>query len=366
MKIIAFYLPQFHETEYNNEWWGKGYTDWMAAKNAKPLFEKHNQPRIPFNNNYYDLSETNAATWKWQAEIAKEHGVYGFCIYHYWFAGKKILNKPAEILLNHAEIDINYSFCWDSTSWKRTWYKHAVEQEILIEQDYGNIHMWEQHFNDLLPFFRDTRYMKIDNKPIFHIYRTSDIACLDEMKKCWDKLAIEQGFDGIYLISGDLGNRNNDKNGIDAYYNYEPNHVYDKYYRTWSIRSSVIRAGILKRVNKYCGTSFFPDKRSSQAIYNLIEKDEENNVKKTYLGIFSDYDDTPRRQLGGTVYCNNRPEYFKRCLKKQIEKTEKMGNEYLYITAWNEWGEGAYLEPDEKLGMTYLQIIHEVLREKNG
>lgn len=366
MKIVAFYLPQFYENEYNNKWWGEGYTDWVAAKNAQPLFRGHNQPRIPLDNNYYDLSDRDASVWKWQTDLAKEYGIYGFCIYHYWFAGKKVLDKPVEILRDHPEIDIHYSFCWDSSSWKRNWYGHTREQEILIEQDYGDARMWEQHFNDLLPYFLDERYIKIENKPVFHIYKTADIPCIDEMKKCWDRLAKEHGFDGVYLISGDLGDRDNEHKGINAYYNYEPNHIFHQYYSSWDVQRSVIRAGIIKRINKYFGTSFFPDKRSAKKSYRLIEKGKESNNKKTFLGIFSDYDDTPRRQLKGTIYYQNKPKYFEHCLKKQIEKSKEMGNEFLFITAWNEWGEGAYLEPDERLGTTYLEIIQKVLRKSNG
>lgn len=366
MKIIAFYLPQFHETEYNNEWWGKGYTDWVAAKGAKSLFKGHNQPRVPLNQNYYDLSDKDANTWRWQAELAKKYGVYGFCIYHYWFAGRKVLNTPVEILREHPEIDIHYSLCWDSTTWKRTWYGNTKEQEVLIQQDYGDSIIWEKHFNDLLPFFLDDRYIKIENKPVFHIYRTIDMECLDEMKACWDNLAKEQGFNGVYIISGDLVGRDRARTGIDAYYNYEPNHVCSRYYSSWSIQSAVLRAGIVKRINRYFGTTFFPDKRSAKKIYKLIENDNEQCDKKIFLGLFPDYDDTPRRQMKGVVYCNNTPQYFEKCLEKQVKKSKEMGNEFLFITAWNEWGEGAYLEPDEKLGMTYLEIIQRVLRKLNG
>jgi len=363
MKIIAFYLPQFHETEYNNRWWGNGYTDWVAAQNARPLFKGHNQPRVPLENNYYDLSDESACTWKWQAELAKENSIYGFCIYHYWFAGKKVLERPVEILRMHPEIDIHYSFCWDSTTWKRTWYGNTKEQEVLIQQDYGDFEIWKKHFMDLLPYFQDERYIKIDNKPVFHIYRTSDILCIEDMKDCWDRLAQENGFDGVYLISGDMEDRNAEIKAIDAYYNYEPNYICNKKYTSWIVQKAVIRAGIIKRFNKYLGTSFFPDKRSAKGIYELIERDGERKEKKTFLGIFSDYDDTPRRQKKGTVYYQNKPEYFERCLRRQIEKSKQMGNEYLFVTAWNEWGEGAYLEPDEALGTTYLEIIKRVMRE---
>lgn len=361
MKLVCFYLPQFHETEENNKWWGAGYTDWTAAKKATPLFGGHRQPRTPLDNNYYDLSDETAQTLAWQAKLAREYGIYGFCIYHYWFAGKKILYKPVEILRAHPEIDIHYSLCWDSKTWTRTWYAHSQEKEILIEQDYGDERMWTKHFYDLLPYFQDSRYIKKDGKPIFHIYRTEEIPCLVEMKKCWNRLAIQHGFEGIYIISGDLDNRSRKNDSIDAYYNYEPVRSFHEYRTSLYVRMTVIRAGILKRVNALLRTSFFPDKRTAKGIFRLIERKDKKYTKPVYLGIFADYDDTPRRQRKGVVYCHNKPEYFKQCLEIQIKKSISYGNEYIFMNAWNEWGEGAYLEPDSENKYMYLEIIRDVL-----
>lgn len=359
MKIVCFYLPQFHETEDNNKWWGKGFTDWVTTRNAHTLFKGHIQPRIPLEEKYYDLSEESGATIKWQAELAKKYGIDAFCIYHYWFGGKKELEKPAEILLEHKEIDIEYSFCWDSGSWKRTWFLCNNEQEVLVKQDYGNEKMWEKHFYDLLPYFMDKRYIKIDNKPVFHIYRSHIIGCLSDMKSCWEKLARENGFNGIYLIAGDVDNRVGDK-VIDSYYNYEPVHCFDIYRNCFSIRASVIRAGIVKRINKICNQNIHADRRSARAMYKIIEKDDNHSDVPVYYGSFVNYDDTPRRGEKGAVYCNNKPKYFEKNLKIQIEKSLKMGNPFLYINAWNEWGEGAFLEPDVLNSYTYLEIVKRV------
>ena len=366
MKILCFYLPQFHETDYNNEWWGQGYTDWVASKNAKPLFEGHRQPRIPLDKNYYDLSDETARTLRWQAELAKKYGVYGFCMYHYWFSGRKVLEKPVEILRSHPEIDIHYTLCWDSTTWKRTWYSHSKEQEILIEQKFGDRKVWELHFNDLLPYFQDERYIKIDNKPVFHIYRAATIDCLAEMKECWNELAKQNGFSGVYIVSGDIPNRAEGSKAIDAYYNYEPNRVFYEYRRTPFVLKAVGRAGVVKRLNKYFHTHFFADKRDAKQAYRTLEKDTRNHGRKTFYGIFADYDDTPRRQKKGVVYVGNKLEYFEKCLEVQIRKSDEIGNEFLYINAWNEWGESAYLEPDEDHGYEYLEIIRRVLDKVYG
>lgn len=152
MKVLGIYLPQYHEVKENNEWWGQGYTEWNAVKNARPLFRGHNQPRTPLNHNYYDLVKNGVETWKWQSELAKKYGVYGFCIYHYWFEGKQMLEKPMEILRDHPELDINYCICWANESWHRNWY--GASKELLIEQTYGNKDAWRNHFEYLNTFFR--------------------------------------------------------------------------------------------------------------------------------------------------------------------------------------------------------------------
>ena len=142
MKILCMYLPQFHEVEENNRWWGAGYTEWTAVKRAKPIYRGHIQPKIPLNENYYDLSDVSARTWKWQSDLARQYGVHGFCVYHYWFKGKQLLQKPLEILLNHPEIDIRYCICWANESWTRTWY--GLEKEMLAEQTYGKEKGWKK------------------------------------------------------------------------------------------------------------------------------------------------------------------------------------------------------------------------------
>ena len=364
-KILCFYLPQFHATEDNNKWWGEGYTDWEASKAAKKYFRRHKQPRYPLNNRYYDLSDETAEALKWQAQLASQYGIYGFCIYHYWFGGKRELEKPVEILREHQEINIRYSLCWDSGTWRRTWYADQYEQEVLIEQVYGNKDVWKKHFNDLLADFKDPRYIKIGNKPVFHIYRAYQVECLVEMKEYWNTLARQNGFDGIYLVAGDLEHRESKKlfNAVDAFYNFEPNRAFYAGRKSVYVKYTVARAGIVKRINRRFGKEYLPDIRDAKGIYDLIERYDMSPKKKTYLGLFPDYDDTPRRQLRGTVYINNRVEYFERCLKAQLEKSDKLGNEFLYINAWNEWGESAYLEPDKDNGYLYLETVKKVIKE---
>lgn len=362
-KIFAFYLPQFHETPYNDEWWGKGFTDWISSKNAKPLFKDHKQPRIPYSNNYYDLGDENGQILQWQASLAKEHGVDGFCIYHYWFPSGQFLDKPCKVLLSHPEIDIEYSFCWDAGSWKRTWtFSGDSENQILVQQDFGNEELWKKHYNDLRPYFLDKRYSKVENKPVFLIYRSQIIGCLSDMKACWNQLAQKDGFAGIYLIVGDLEERELivERKVADAFYNYEPQYSINKYQKSLYHFGHLMVGAIKKRMNRWFRRSFFPDKRDAAHAYRLIKRTIPSHNSKTYLGIFSDYDDTPRRNMKGVVYTRNNPKLFEDCLIRQIKKSLELGNEFLFITAWNEWGESAYLEPDEVSQYTYLDIVKNV------
>ena len=172
VKIIPFYLPQFHEIPENNKWWGEGFTEWTNVRKAKPLFEGHRQPKIPLDNNYYNLMDDNVKIW--QAKIAKEHGIFGFCYYHYWFKnGRKLLEKPAEQMLQNQEIDIPFCFCWANENWSKNW--DGGNREVIMEQHYGGKQDWEMHFQYLLPFFRDKRYITVHGKPIFVIYKPEQI-----------------------------------------------------------------------------------------------------------------------------------------------------------------------------------------------
>lgn len=196
MKILAYYLPQYHEIPENNAWWGKGFTEWSNVKKAQKLFEGHYQPRIPLNNNYYDL--TDIETIKWQVELAKKYGVYGFCFYHYWFNGKLLLEKPMELLLENKQIDIPFCVCWANENWTNGW--ATDKNEILISHNSEDRDDWKKHFYYLLPFLKDSRYIKEDGKPLLVIYYPNIIISLNEMLEYWDGLAKEEGFQGIKFI----------------------------------------------------------------------------------------------------------------------------------------------------------------------
>ena len=252
MKIIALYLPQFHKVPENEAWWGKDFTDWVSTKNGTPLYHGHYQPHIPCNRNYYNLLDKS--TMRWQSELLRKYQIDGLCFYHYWFKdGKQMLEKPAENLLKWDDIDIPFCFCWANMSWARSWAKMKDvdfwinEDEIqstedgkalLIEQTYGEKSDWEKHFNYLLPFFKDSRYIRVDNRPVIWIYRMDLMECLDEMVKYWRRLAVKNGLEGIYLIGSYYQPKK--ANVIDAAIIYEPGEILPKVPYSTIDRKSVV------------------------------------------------------------------------------------------------------------------------------
>lgn len=357
-KILALYLPQYHKVKENDEWWGENYTEWSAVKSARPLYKGHIQPVEPLNDNYYNLSDETGKVWEWQAKLARKYNVYGFCIYHYWFDSEhQLLEKPMEILLSHKEIDINYCICWANETWTRTWY--GKESEILMEQKYGNKEEWEKHFKYLLPFFLDKRYIKIDNKPMINIYRTYDINEFESMMRLWNLLAIENGFDGIYIVSGNTnGKIENREELVDAFYNFEPGFTLKhklSFFETKRYESSVF---IRTLYNKMFKKNILERKLDINIVYKNLFNTPLSQTKPVYLGIMPKWDNTPRRGNKGFIYYNASPDNFKKVLSLTLKNSE---SEFIYINAWNEWGEGAFLEPDKNDKYGYLNAIKEVI-----
>lgn len=358
MRVMCMYLPQYHTFPENDEWWGKGYTEWTAVKRGKPLYAGHIQPRIPLNNRYYDLVNDGVETLKWQAETAKEYGIYGFSFYQYWFKGRQLMQKPMEILLEHPEIDINYCICWANESWTRTWY--GLSEQVLMEQDYGEEEDWYRHFEYLLKFFNDKRYIKIDNKPVLQIYRTFDIDCLDRMRGCFNKWAEGEGYDGIYVIAGKTAGQQETRTDlVDGYYYFEPGytlkHDFSGLHET-EYNISVLFNTMLNRLRA--------DKKLERSIradliLNGIKKREYG--ENEFPGLIPDWDNTPRRGYKGLVYKGTSPEKFEETLRVLKEKKEGHKNDFVFINAWNEWGEGAMLEPDEYRGYGYLEAVKRVV-----
>lgn len=367
MKIIAFYLPQFHEVEENNKWWGKGFTEWTNLKKSKPLFKGHYQPREPLENNYYDLSKID--TLKWQVNIAKQNGIYGFCYYHYWFNGKLLLEKPMEQMVEDVDVDFPFCISWANEPWTRSW--DGKNKAVLIDQDYGQEQDWESHFLYLLRFFKDDRYIKIDNKPMFLIYKSSHIKNCKSMMNYWNNRAVECGFNGIYLIDTNRGTNNYDEEvNFSAQVEFEPTYTL---YTTGSLSLWTRRfyRYSIKMVNNIFGTEFLTNiPRATIDIYKKsIENKPRGNIH-TIPGAFVSWDNSPRRKHESSIMKKFSIEDFEEYIYLKLLKAQNIyKSDYIFINAWNEWCEGTYLEPDKKYGFGYLRAIKsalEKIKKKGG
>ncbi|MBD5396187.1 MAG: glycosyl transferase [Lachnospiraceae bacterium] len=375
MKVIAFYLPQFHVIKENNEWWGDGFTDWVNVKRAIKYNEKQYQPRVPLNKNYYDLS--NIDVMKWQAEMAKKYGIYGFCMYHYWFNGHKLLEKPVENYLKHTEIDLPFCLCWANENWTNQWGPGA-NQKMLIEQVYGDEKDWKEHFDYMLPFFRDKRYIKENGKPLLVIYRPDLIDRLDEMLEKMDSWAKDNGLNGLcYAYQNAISTLFNYKNGRDRKFDiqieYQPGAAFEWQWNKISMWAIKIKREFINTLGKLLHTKKLPTtlhaKKLEKRNYDKTWKCILEHIpvsEKCVPGAFVDWDNTPRKQKRGSFYEGASPEKFAYYFDKLIKRTKEVYHkDMIFIFAWNEWAEGGYLEPDEKNEYSYLAAVYQGLKKNN-
>ena len=350
MKVLALNLPQYHEIPENNEWWGNGFTDWINVKKAKPLFSGHNQPITPLNNNYYDMSDIS--TISWQSMLAKKYNVYGFIYYHYWFNGKKLLEKPCENLLMHPEVDTNYCFCWANETWARTWDGH--DKEILIKQEYGGESDWKCHIQYLMKFFKDDRYIKVNGKPMLFVYSCCRIEKFNEMIDFWNKILLENGCNEIHLVeminSFNKGNMGINSNVVTE---FEPLCT-SKYYI--SIMQKIKR-GFNKKMGKI-------DFMSYDYVWKKLLNNKKSYGKPIYRSCFVDFDNSARKGRKGLIMKGANPKKFEKYLDLLVKKNDRdYDDDFLIINAWNEWAEGAILEPTAKDEYRYLEAIKSLFSE---
>lgn len=373
VKVIAFYLPQYHPIPENDKAYGKGFTEWTNVKKATPLFENHYQPRIPYNHNYYSLLDLE--TMKNQVKLAKDNGIYGFCYYHYWFTGGiKLLEKPIERMLKHPELDMPFCLCWANENWTKKW--DGGNNEIIVEQSYGDEEDLDHHVDYLCEFFRDNRYITIDGMPLLIIYRPNLIPKIDKVVRRIREKVKENGFKGVkiavqhpqYYIEGvnlDL---------FDYYIQFQPLFVQNVDHKnemsgfSHLVKNLVVKLGMTKLRNilggikrKYCN-------QAGELVHRDYDEDwgkilsYKPESKKLIAGAFVDWDNTPRSKKG-LVYDGASPEKFGAYFKRLVQKVEKEYDEkFIFINAWNEWAEGAYLEPDERYGYSYLENLKQALK----
>lgn len=352
-KVIAFYLPQFHTIPENDKWWGEGFTEWTNVKKAKPLFRQHNQPRIPYNNNYYLLDKKSSI--QWQADVMNEYGVDGLCFYHYWFSGKKLLHTPLDLLLSNPEIKMPFCLSWANEPWTRAW--DGGDKEVLMPQSYGGEPEWKSHFDFLLGAFKDPRYICVDNKPVFLIYRAASIPMLDAMLEYWRKLALDNGLEGIHFVMmNTVFKDSRDAHCFDATVDFEPMYTIGHHLSKMTRYRRSISIRIRRMMNRVISQRRSPeDQISYKYIWNRILK--RPLLDHCYAGAFVDWDNTPRKAERGLVMHGAGPEQFGYYFKKQYRRCCDNNVPFIFINAWNEWAEGTYLEPDARHGYKYLEAI---------
>lgn len=350
MRPIAINLPQFHEMEINNAWWGKGFTEWSHVKQATPLFVGHKQPLHPLNGNYYDMTELG--TLKQQTEWMKRAGIYGMAYYHYWYEDQPLMFRPIELLRDHPEIDQKYMLYWSNCDWFYS-VPTDYQRKLMLHQEYGGPENWETHICYLLRFFADQRYIQIDGKPVLCIYRPGELPHYDEMIALFRRRCEEAGMKGLYVIEtmfnyGEVLYHD----CSDAVLYREPNcckKICCKKKLDGTNRgANVFRDGIPLRVDTY---------QYEEAVrVSVREQSRIVTTKKHYHGIFTGWDNTPRHGYKGYVFLNSSPELLKQYAEGLVAHIED-SNDFLFLNAWNEWAEGMYLEPTEEYGYRNLDAI---------
>jgi len=333
-RILALYLPQFYPTPENNKWWGNGFTEWTNVSRARPLFDGHYQPHIPAHLGFYDtrVSEVREA----QAELARRHSIEGFCYWHYWFHGKRLLERPYEEMLKSGKPDFPFCLSWANETWQRRWHGTGDEKETLQIQEYSAADDLK-HVRYLLPAFADPRYIRIANRPVFCIYRPKDLPNPLRTVEIFRSECERNGLPAPFMIGlnahVDLDFRSI---GFDGTMNFEP------------------QLGALPGPGE-----------SGLKIYDYpIARQRMAARKKAYPSypcIFVSWDNTPRRGENGICFLNTSPSVFKQGLSKVIESTlsKPLDDRIVFVNAWNEWAEGNHLEPDLKYGLQWLEAVRD-------
>jgi len=355
MRIIAYYLPQFHEITENNEWWGKGFTEWTSVNNALPLYDGHEQPKVPGELGYYDLSEEEIKIR--QATLARDHGIEGFCYWHYWFGeGKRLLEKPIEAVLENKKPDFPFCFGWANESWKaKVWGVKGKSDKLLIEQKYPGYQDIVDHFYACLPYFKDSRYITVDEKPVFVIYKPLLLPDPKGHIEVWHDLARKEGLPGIFFI----GHCNHSQD-ISAIKNFGFDAV------------NIVRNGewlwdkkfLYRNLSSYIRYRFLnqPYVIDYKKIIKLFSKEVDRNID-VIPTIIPNWDHTPRSGKRGYLYHNSTPDLFSNHVDEILASIEEKPSEHrlAFLKSWNEWGEGNYMEPDNKFGKSYLVALKKMI-----
>jgi len=371
-RLIAFYLPQYHPIPENDRWWGAGFTEWTNVARARPLFRGHHQPNLPADLGFYDLRvpETRAA----QAALAAAAGIEGFCYWHYWFAGKQILERPFNEVLSSGEPDFPFCLGWANQSWTGIW--HASPEKILIEQTYPGRDDHERHFHAILPALLDRRHLRVNDRPVFLIFRPTELPRAGEMIELWQQLAARNGLPGVHFIAHSLAIDPHDYRA-DGF----AGAVYADTFRVtrmnaWQRALRLARAGpepdvrplpplarlralaraveLKARKHWYARPRVFAYREAM--LYFL---DSLAEAPDSYPCVVPNWDNSPRTGRNALVFHDSTPDLFQSHLRSALRLAARrpFDERLVFVKSWNEWAEGNYLEPDARHGRGFLDAV---------
>lgn len=375
-RVIAYYLPQFHPTKINDKYWGKGFTEWTNVTKAKPQYRGHYQPQIPADLGFYDLRlpEIRQA----QADMARENGVEGFMYWNYWFGnGKKILEMPIEELMRTAKPDFPFCVGWANHDWSnKTWQKtkRFTKDTVFLKQEYLGKQDYTEYFYYLLPMFRDHRYIKVDEKPLFYVFDPDSCPDMKEFIQLWQHLAEKNGIPGIHFVAradsigkADEIYKKNFMNEVKARYDRYIDMGFDAVSSMNFRRAEILATGFFKKIIRNIRRKIFGYALNSHDYMKLTEHyyTDEDKLDYVYPQITPRKDKTPRAGKNALVYTGSTPEKFRIAIKMALEKIKDKDDEHkiLFLNSWNEWGEGSYMEPDIVWGHQYLDVLREEIVE---
>ena len=352
-RTIAFYLPQFHPVPENDEWWGKGFTEWTNTAKAKPLFRGHYQPHVPADLGFYDLRLPEAR--EAQAQLARHYGIEAFCYYHYWFgSGRRLLERPFEEVLASGEPDFPFCLCWANQTWTGIW--HGAPKRVLIEQTYPGDDDHRRHFDYLLHAFTDRRYLRVDGKPLFLVYSPDELPESRRVTELWRTLAQQAGLPGLFLVAEHPSAAwDPAAAGFDARVNVRlpPRRKTLQAWATWrnplrKLRYKVADWRNLPTVHQY-----------AHVTEHLVG--EPTPGIESYPCAIPNWDNTPRSGANGMLLAGSTPELFRTQLRRAVAHVASYPAEHrlVFIKSWNEWAEGNHLEPDLRFGRQYLDVVRD-------
>lgn len=377
-RVIAFYLPQYHPIPENDKWWGRGFTEWTNVAKAKPLFRGHYQPRIPADLGFYDLRLPEVR--EQQAQMARDAGIEGFCYWHYWFSrGKQLLERPFNEVLKSGKPDFPFCLGWANHDWtNKSWEvgTRKVKEQTLMKMVYGRDE-YVAHFHDVLPAFRDPRYIKVDGKPLFIVFRPLEFPSPSEFIDLWQRLAVENGLKGIYFVGIQHNMLPTEQTLRNVVMKNAPDRAAELYRQVLDAGFDAVNSRGYNRADYYSRSVMetlwrgfairvlktMPVSKCDQRSINRFFYVDEDRWENVYPSLLPNWDRSARSGRRARIYTNSTPEVFGEQIDHVLDllKDKQPKHRITFLMSWNEWAEGNYVEPDLRYGHGYLDVLKEHL-----